>query len=112
MIHNTRDIERNNWRPFFDSLTSRLKGQGVDITLSSVEGSVHQSRLWQLHGVSYDPHDDAFIVSCRQQEHVIDKPQTIRIEEEGPRVASIEVSKKDGDREIIRFIAPVTLPSA
>ncbi len=112
MLHHTRDIEKASWRPFFDSISSRIQGEGVDISLSSVEGTVRQSRLWQLHGVSYDPHDDAFIVSCRQQEHVISAPQSIRVEEEGPRIASIEVSKRDGEREIIRFISPVPLSAS
>ncbi len=109
MLHETRTIEKLNWRPYFDSVSSRLSGQGVDITLSSIEGTVHQSRLWQLNGLTYDPHDDALIVSCRQQEHVISSPTDIRVEEEGARIASIEVSRKNGEREIIRFISPIAI---
>ncbi len=112
MMHETLTIDRPQWRPYFDSVSARLQGQGVDITLSSIEGNVHQSRLWQLHGLTYDPHDDSLIVSCRQQEHVIAAPSSIRVEQEGPRIASIEVSRRDGDREIIRFIAPLAIAAS
>ncbi len=112
MLQETRTIEKPSWRPYFDSMSSRLRGQGVDISLSSIEGNVHQSRLWQLHGLTYDPHDDALIVSCRQQEHVISAPTDIRVQEEGMRIAAIEVSRQDGDREIIRFISPVSITAS
>jgi len=104
-----RQIERPMWRSYFDHLSSSLRGKGVDITLSSVDGDVHQSKLWQLNGVTYDPHDDSLIVSCRDQEHVISDPESIRVEEEGVQVAAIEVSRRDGDREIIRFMSPLRL---
>lgn len=103
-------VDRKEWRRFFDSVSSSLRGKGADITLSSVTGDVHQSRLWQLHGVSYDPHDDALIVSCRQQEHVISNPESITIERIGPSISSVEVAmKQHGEREIIRFVSPVML---
>jgi hypothetical protein len=106
---NAQGIEKNMWREFFDSVSSSLKGKGVDITLSSIAGEVHQSRLWQLHGVSYDPHDDAVIVSCRQQEHVISHPSAIRVERVGPTVSAVEVAKSAGERELIRFVSPLLL---
>ena len=112
MVHETRTIEKPQWRPYFDRVSSRLEGEGVDITLSSLEGDVHQSRLWQLQGLTYDPYDDSLIVSCRQQEHVISAPEAIRVEEEGTRIVSVEVSRRDGDREIIRFISPLRLPAS
>jgi hypothetical protein len=107
------NVDKKEWQHFFDSVSASLRGKGVDITLSSVGGDVHQSRLWQLHGVSYDPHDDALIVSCRQQEHVISHPEIITIERIGPSVSSVEVSKRhEAEREIIRFVAPVMLPAS
>ena len=108
-ISNAEGIEKKQWREFFDSVSSSLKGKGVDITLSSIAGEVHQSRLWQLHGVSYDPHDDAIIVSCRQQEHVIPHPASISVERVGPTVSAVEVAKSAGERELIRFVSPVLL---
>ena len=80
--------------------------------MSSMGVSTHQSTLWQLHGLTYDPYDDALIVSCRQQEHVISSPTAIRIEQDGLSVNSVEVTTTPGEREIIRFIEPVLLPNA
>jgi hypothetical protein len=103
-------VDKKEWRHFFDSVSSSLRGKGADITLSTVMGDVHQSRLWELHGVSYDPHDDAVIVSCRQQEHVISHPESIKVERIGPTISSVEVAmKQPGEREIIRFVSPVML---
>lgn len=113
MIANeTREIERSEWLPFFDSISSSLKGKAADITMSTPYEYVHQSRCWQLHGLTYDPHDHALIVSCRQQEHVISSPTCIRIEKHGDTIQSVEVTKSVGERELIRFIDPLLLPAA
>lgn len=105
----THELQKSRWQPFFDSISKSLRGKAVDITLSSLGGEVHQSTLWQLHGVSYDPYDDALIVSCREQEHVISAPRHIFVREEGPSISSVEVEHSPGDTELIRFISPLLL---
>jgi hypothetical protein len=65
--------------------------------------------LWQLHGVSYDPYDDALIVSCKEQEHVISSPQHIFVREDGPSISALEVEHSPGETEKIRFISPLLL---
>jgi hypothetical protein len=104
-----RELDKSRWQSFFDSVSKSLRGKAVDITLSSLAGEVHQSTLWQLHGVSYDPYDDALIVSCREQEHVISSPKHIFVKEEGPSISSVEVEHSPGDAETIRFISPLLL---
>lgn len=104
-----REIPKDKWQPFFDSISSHLKGKGVDITISSKDREMHQSTLWQLHGVSYDPHDDALIVSCRQQEHVIQSPKVISIEEEGVELTRLDVRTAGGAQEVVRFVTPLLL---
>jgi Family of unknown function (DUF5335) len=104
-----RGVPKERWRPFFDEVSDKLKGKGVDITLSTGDGPQHQSRLWQLHGVTYDPHDDALIVSCRQQEHVISSPTSVVIEGYGREVSSMEVTTEGGERETVRFMDPLLL---
>jgi hypothetical protein len=104
-----RGVPKENWRKFFDEVSDKLHGKGVDITLSSQEGPQHQSRLWQLHGVTYDPHDDALIVSCEQQEHVISEPQSVSIEGFGRELTSVEILTQGGGRETVRFMDPLLL---
>jgi|GEM_PF-1837654 len=106
---NLREIQKRDWQPFFDSISDSVRGKGVDVTLSSLSGEVHQSTLWQLHGVSYDPYDDALVVSCKEQEHVITSPQHIFVREDGPSISMVEVEHSPSERETIRFIAPVLL---
>jgi len=108
--HQTREIEKSSWLHFFDSISSSLRGKAADITISTPMEEVHQSRLWQLHGLTYDPHDHALIVSCRQQEHVISAPSAIRVDLSGNTIHSVEVTKGVGEQEIIRFIEPLLLP--
>jgi len=107
-----REIPRERWQPFFDNISSNLRGKGVDITISSKEQEMHQSTLWQLNGVSYDPHDDALIVSCRQQEHVIQSPQVISIEGEGIALTRLDVRTAGGAQEVVRFMTPLLLQAS
>ncbi len=112
MMRETRELPKNEWRRFFDAISSGLPGKAVDITLITPQERVHQSCVWQLHGVTYDPHDDALIISCRQQEHVIASPLEIRIDRDAFRINSIEVIKGPGDLELVRFVEPLLLPVA
>lgn len=109
MERETVEIERTKWLPFFDSVSESLRGKAADISLVSPTEYAHQSRMWQLHGLTYDPYDDALIVSCRQQEHVIASPTTIRVEKCGRQIEAVEVTKAHNQREIIRFVDPVLL---
>jgi hypothetical protein len=110
--HETRELDQGSWLPFFDSISSGLRGKAADITISSPSEHIHQSCCWQLHGLTYDPYDRALIVSCRQQEHVISMPKAIRVESHGQTIHSVEVTKDTGDRELIRFVEPLLLPAA
>jgi hypothetical protein len=106
----TIEIDKAKWQPFFDSVSSSLRGQAADISMSTPTEYVHQSKVWQLHGLTYDPYDDALIVSCRTQEHVISGPTRIRVERRNQQIEAVEVVKNQGEREVIRFIAPLLLP--
>lgn len=112
MMRETRELPKGEWRHFFDTISAKLPGKAVDITLITPRERVHQSRVWQLHGVTYDPYDDALIISCRQQEHVISSPVEIRIDRDGLRINSIEVLKAPGESELVRFVDPLLLPVA
>jgi hypothetical protein len=104
-----REIPKSKWLPFFDHVSTTLRGKAADITIASPDGEQHQSHLWQLHGITYDPHDDALIVSCRQQEHVISSPKSISVEEIGAEMAAVEVCRSAGEREIVRFESPLRI---
>lgn len=104
-----RGLPKERWQKFFDEVSDKLKGKGVDITLSMGDGPQHQSRLWQLHGVTYDPHDDALIVSCRQQEHVISSPTVVSIEGYGKELSLLEVVTQSGACETVKFMDPLLL---
>jgi len=104
-----REIPRDKWQHFFDRVAASLKGRGVDITTHTHDVHQHQSQVWELNGVSYDPHDDALIVSCRRQEHVISSPVAITVRGDGEVVSSIDVLTAEGPRETVKFVAPILL---
>lgn len=104
-----REIPKSKWLPFFDHVSRSLRGRAADITIATGDGEQHQSHLWQLNGITYDPHDDALIVSCRQQEHVIDSPRSISVEEIGAEMSAVEICRSAGDREIVRFESPLLI---
>lgn len=112
MMREARQLSKTEWKRFFDVISTTLPGKAVDITLIAPHERVHQSRVWQLHGVSYDPQDDALIISCRQQEHVISNPTEIRVDRDGLSINSIEVFKTQGESELVRFIEPLLLSQA
>jgi hypothetical protein len=104
-----RELPKEKWQPFFDRVSASLEGKGVDITIHTHDIHQHQSQVWELNGVSYDPHDDALIVSCRRQEHVISSPVAITVHGNGEVVSSIDVLTAEGPRETVKFIAPILL---
>ncbi len=108
MFHK-REIPKDKWRQFFDRMSSSVQGKGVDITILSRDKEQHQSKLWELHGVTYDPHDDALIVSCKRQEHVIHSPVAITVEGNGQLMSSINVITAEGPQETVKFVSPLLL---
>ncbi len=104
-----REIPKDKWRHFFDRMSSALIGKGVDITIHAHGEDQHQSQVWELHGVSYDPHDDALIVSCRRQEHVISSPVSITVRGNAEVISSIDVLTREGPRETVKFVSPLLL---
>lgn len=109
----TREIEKGNWRSFFDQVSRALKGKLIQIEVDSLESGaqVAVDKL-SLNGLTYDSKDDTFIISSDQIEHVIRSPLQIFIADAGQQLNSLEVRAADGSAQIINFTEPLALPPA
>jgi hypothetical protein len=107
----TREIERENWRGFFDQVSRALQGKLIQIEVDSLElGAQIEVDKLSLNGLTYDDKDDAFIISTDEIEHVIRSPQQIFTSDDPDGVSSLEVRATDGSAQIIRFSEPLALP--
>lgn len=108
-MYYSRTIDRKNWASYLAELSKATKGEGVDITILSKKEFAHQSRSWRFFGITYDPHDDAVIITCKEQEHTISAPQLICTEESAAGVHAIEITREDDVREVIQFLQPLAI---
>ena len=108
-----REIANQDWHVFFDRVSSALQGKLIEIEVDSLElGAQVEVDKLSLNGLTYDPKDDAFIISTEQIEHVIHSPQKIYITEGIEGVDCLEVRAADGSEQIVRFSEPLALPPA
>lgn len=109
----TREIEKGDWRGFFDQISATLQGKLIQIEVDSLElGAQIGADKLSLNGLTYDSKDDAFVISTDQIEHVIRSPQQIFVADGKEGVNSIKVSAADGTEQIINFTEPLALPTA
>jgi hypothetical protein len=106
-MYYSRTIARSNWASYLQQISKATEGEGVDISIVSEKELAHQSKLWSFFGITYDPYDDAVVISCSEQEHIISAPQLIRTEESAVGIHAIEITRSDNVREIIQFLEPI-----
>ena len=109
----SREIARDNWQGFFDRVSKALQGKIIRIEIDSLEiGAQIEADKLSLDGLTYDPKDDAFIVSTAELEHVIRAPQQIFVTEGERGMGSLEVRAADGSAQIVDLVEPLALPPA
>ena len=109
----TREIARRDWPKFFDSVSAALSGKVIVIEVDSLElGAQTEVRNLSLDGLTYDPKDDAFIISTAVIEHVIRAPRRIFVADGEAGINSLEIVDSDGGKQIVNFNEPLALPPA
>lgn len=106
-MYYSRTIARSNWASYLQQISKATKGDGVDISIVGEKELAHQSTLWSFFGMTYDPHDNEIVITCKEQEHTISAPQLIRTEESAVGIHAIEITRSDNVREIIQFLQPL-----
>ncbi len=107
----TRQIEKNNWQPYFDRVSRELTTTTVDIEVIGDDmGAQSETHHTSLLGLSYDPKDDAFSIVSEAIEHRVSEPRQIFIDEDADELHSIEVIDGDGHRHIAKLRQALKLP--
>ena len=85
----------------------------IRIEVDSLEiGAQVEADKLSLNGLTYDRHDDAFIVTTEELEHVIRAPLQIFVSEDEQGMGSLEVRAADGSAQIVNLAEPLALPPA
>jgi hypothetical protein len=116
----TLELERDDWRPFFDTLTKEFQGYDVSIeVLSQDYGDQVEAEKLPFTSIAYDDKDDVVIIAVGGKDgrypvelrHMIEHPQRVLADSLTPEVPwAIEVVGADGSRTIVTLRLRPALP--
>lgn len=106
----TTELERRQWRQYFDRVSRNLAGKCVEIEVASLDLGIQYAAKWiPLLGVTYDEADDMMIVMADGLNHLIRKPSSVFVQSDGIDLLSMKVIDASGATQLIRFKEPVQL---
>jgi hypothetical protein len=106
-----KQLEKSQWRAYFDQMSKALVGKRAEIEVASLRLGDRIMAEWvPLLGISYDPKDDIFEIALEGVDHLIHKPREVYVEENGLELSSLEVIDAEGVRQIIVLRDPLELP--
>jgi hypothetical protein len=106
-----RQLDKADWRGFFDQVSKILIGKRVEIELASLAlGDQIEAEWLPLLGITYDPKDDIIEIALDGLDHLIHRPQKVYIDGTPTALAALEVVEGEGIQQIIKFRDPLTLP--
>ncbi|HEY7661482.1 MAG TPA: DUF5335 domain-containing protein [Xanthobacteraceae bacterium] len=108
----TRKLDKQQWRTFFDGVSTMLEGKEAEIEVASLRlGDQVEAEWLPLIGITYDPNDDVLEVALEGLDHLIPKPREIYVEDGVEGLAALEVVGADNTRQIIKLRDPLALPA-
>jgi hypothetical protein len=110
---NLMNVPRTEWQAFFDRMSKALVGTRAEIEVASLDLGDQIVAEWvPLVGITYDSRDDLLDVALERTSHEILHPTMIAVEESATGLASVAVVDAEGERQVIRFRTPISLPPA
>jgi hypothetical protein len=108
----TRKLEHDDWQQYFDRISRHLQASRaqIDVTGIDIGAQVAAERL-SIEGLSYDPQDDAVVITATEVEHRIAAPQQIYVIEELGLLRSFEIVDAIGHKQIVVLTPVDALPS-
>ena len=105
-------IDKGQWEFFCDRLSRQLEGAQAEIEVASLNiGDQIQAEWVPLIGVSYDPKDDIVAIAVEGLDHIVREPGALSVQRDGPMVRSLAVESRAGERHIVKFREPLSLPA-
>lgn len=110
-----RQLPKESWQPFFESMTKILEGQRVEIEVFGLDlGDQIQAEAMPLNGLTYEAKDDTFYVYLEDEErgfdHGIPHPREILVHMVGAQIDQVIVVDADDHKHIVRLRQPIELP--
>ena len=104
-------VEKNNWKAFFDTLTRTLVGRRAEVEVASLDlGDQIEAEWLPLIGIAYDPKDDLIEVALEGLDHLIRAPREVYVDFNVGGLIGLAVIDSDHVRQIIKLKEPVALP--
>jgi len=108
-----RRLKKAEWRSYLDRVARNLLGKRAAIEIRSPQFSNEIEAEWSpVLGISYDPRKDILEIAVTGLKHMIRKPQHLVVEEDGGRLATLEIIDQDGISQIVRLREEPILPSS
>jgi len=108
-----RRLRKTEWRSYLDRVARALLGKRAAIEIRSPQFSNEIEAEWlPVLGISYDPRKDILEIAVTGLKHMIRKPQHLVVEEDGGRLATLEIIDQDGISQIVRLREELILPSS
>lgn len=105
-------IDKGQWEFFCNRLSRQLEGVQAEIEVASLNiGDQIQAEWVPLLGVTYDPKDDIVEIAVEGLDHIVREPSSLSVQREGAMVESLAVDSRSGERHIVRFRQPLSLPA-
>lgn len=109
----TMKLERTDWQRYFDEVAKKLPSMRVGVSVLGEDiGAQRETEGSALIGISYDPHDDVFVVVTPNVSHQVTRPKEIYVLEQAGTLSSIEVIGEDGTKQIVELEPLPSLPAS
>lgn len=109
----TRKLEPENWRAYFDWMTRHLPAVRAELEVNALElGNQIESEPLVIDGLSYDPYAREVVVTATsaQLEHHISDPKEIYVVEQAGQPTAFEIVDGEGQKQIVRLTPLHELP--
>jgi hypothetical protein len=107
-----REVDRDGWKPFLDTLTKALIGKQAEIEVDSLDlGQQLEAEWTPLIGITYDHQDDLIEIALEDLDHLIRAPERVFVDAIGDNLIAIEIVDRQGNRQIVKLKDPIALPA-
>ena len=112
MVVATRNLQRSEWKTYFDHMSRRLPATEVELRVDGLDlgDQVAFGANTRLVGIDYDPNDDSLEVAIEGTSHRVSHPKAVVVDESVEGLNAIEVIDPEGRQHIIMLRRPLQLP--
>jgi hypothetical protein len=105
-----RNLEKENWRRFFDLISRTIQGQFVELEIAGPDFGDQVETDWALvEGLSYDEKSDILSILTSDVDHTISSPLEIVVMESGALLKMIGIKDEARHVQVVKFRAPLLL---